>query len=124
MHWLVVEADEEIARLWHQEMVTGGSSYSLPETWVPMQPEAAQLLEDSLESMVLDGAIERATKFTHTLMGGWLGLCAGRRLERERKQELVATVAETRPATGEGRGAGAAAADGGGGGGGGGTSAL
>lgn len=75
---LLVEADEEIARLWHQEIVTGGSSYTEPSTWESMAPEAATLLEERLTSAVQDGTVERAGQFCAALLEEWLTLCAER----------------------------------------------
>lgn len=79
---VAVEADEEIARLWHREMVTGGSSYTEPSTWKPMLPEAALLLEERLESAVQDGTVERAGQFCVALLDEWLAVCAERRSAR------------------------------------------
>ena len=77
-----VEAEETIARLWHQEMVTGGSSYSEPGTWKPMPPEAASLLEERLESAVRDGTVTKSEQFCVALLGEWLTICAEQRRAR------------------------------------------
>jgi hypothetical protein len=79
---VAVEADEEIARLWHREMVTGGSSYTEPSTWKPMHPEAASLLEERLETAVQDGTVRRAGQFCVALLDEWLAVCAERRSAR------------------------------------------
>ena len=76
---LSVEAEENIAKLWHEEMVTGGSSYTEPDTWKPMAPEAASLLEERLEAHLRDGTVTKAGQFCVALLEEWLTVCTERR---------------------------------------------